>query len=66
LLDSLVLTSDDWFIDAEIMINTNKLGIAFYEFPIEFYKLHGWASFVKFSAIFEFIRNLIHYKFRGR
>ena len=66
LLDSLALTSDDWFIDAEIMINTNKLGIKFYEFPIEFYELHGRVSFVKFSAIFEFIRNLIHYRFKGK
>ncbi len=66
LLDSLVLTSDDWFIDAEIMINTHKLGIKFYEFPIEFYELHGRVSFVKFSAIFEFIRNLIYYRFKGK
>ena len=66
LLDSLVLTSDDWFIDAEIMINTHRLGIKYYEFPIEFYELHGRVSFVKFSAIFEFIRNLIYYRFKGK
>ena len=66
LLDKLVLTSDDWFIDAEIMINTSRLGIEFYEFPIEFYKLDGRASFVKFSAIFEFLRNLLIYRFKAK
>jgi len=66
LLDRLVLTTDDWFIDTEIMIKTNKLGMKFYEFPIEFYELHGRVSFVKFSAIFEFIRNLIYFRFKGK
>ncbi len=66
LLDRLALTSDDWFIDAEIVIETNRLGINFYEFPIEFYELHGRVSFVRFSAIFEFIRNLFYYRFKGK
>jgi len=60
----MVLTSDDWFIDAEIMININKLGIKYYEFPIEFHELIGRSSFVKFSAIFEFIRNLFVFRFK--
>ena len=58
------LTSDDWFIDAEIMININKLGIKYYEFPTEFYKLLGRSSFVRFSAITEFIRNLFIFRFK--
>ena len=66
LLDSLDLTSDDWFIDAEIMIDTSRLDKSIHEFPIEFYKLDGRASFVKFSAIFEFIRNLFRYRFSSR
>jgi len=49
------LTSDDWFIDAEIMINVRKLKLKFFEFPIEFYQLSGRPSFVKFNAILEFI-----------
>jgi len=58
------LTSDDWFIDAEIMINVRRFKLAFHEFPIEFYSLSGRASFVKFSAILEFIRNLIIFRFK--
>ena len=64
-LESLTLTSDDWFIDAEIMVNASRLGIVFYEFPIDFYELQGRTSFVKFYAIFEFIRNLIVLRFKA-
>ena len=58
------LTSDDWFIDAEIMINVRKLKLKFFEFPIEFYQLSGRPSFVKFNAILEFIRNLIIFRIK--
>ncbi|MFT5250570.1 MAG: glycosyltransferase involved in cell wall biosynthesis [bacterium] len=58
------LTSDDWFIDAEIMIEIKRLGVPFFEFPTEFHELSGRKSFVKFSAIFEFIRNLILFKLK--
>jgi len=62
--EQMKLTSDDWFIDAEIMIEINKLGIPFFEFQTNFYALKGRSSFVKFSAIVEFIRNLILFKFK--
>lgn len=62
--DKMNLTSDDWFIDAEIMINISKIGVKYYEFPINFYKLEGRASFVKFSAIIEFVRNLFIFRFK--
>lgn len=58
------LTSDDWFIDAEIMIEIKRLGVPFFEFPTEFHELNGRKSFVKFSAIFEFIKNLIIFKLK--
>lgn len=58
------LKSDDWFIDAEIMLKINENNMKFYEFPVEFYELSGRASFVKFKAIFEFMKNLIKYKLK--
>lgn len=58
------LTSDDWFIDAEIMINVNKLGIPYTEFPVDFLELEGRKSFVKFSAILEFLQNLLVFRFK--
>ncbi len=62
--EQLRLSSDDWFIDAEIMINLSRLGIKYHEFPVEFKELNGRASFVKFKAIFEFIKNMIRYRFK--
>ena len=64
-LEMLKLTSTDWFIDAEIMLNARKLNLRIYEFPISFFKNTGRASFVKFSAIFEFVKNMIKYKLKG-
>jgi glycosyltransferase involved in cell wall biosynthesis len=60
--EKLNLTSDDWFVDAEIMIKASNLGVKFYEFPIEFEQLDGRASFVNLNTALEFIRNLISYK----
>jgi hypothetical protein len=60
--EKLSLTSYDWFIDAEIMIRIGQLKIRYFESPINFYKLQGRTSFVKFSAIWEFIKNMINYK----
>jgi glycosyltransferase involved in cell wall biosynthesis len=63
-LYALKLTSDDWFIDAEIMILARKLKYKTYEFPIEFSELKGRKSFVKVQAIFEFIGNLIKFRLK--
>jgi glycosyltransferase involved in cell wall biosynthesis len=58
------LTSDDWFIDAEIMLEVKRLKLSFYEFPTEFLSLNDRQSFVKFSAILEFVKNLFLFKFK--
>ncbi|MCF8275492.1 MAG: glycosyltransferase family 2 protein [Flavobacteriales bacterium] len=57
------LRSDDWFIDAEIMLNVRDLGMTYHEIPVEFYELEGRASFVKLPAIVEFVKNLLQYRF---
>ncbi len=57
------LRSDDWFIDAEIMLNVRDKQMSFKELPIEFYELEGRSSFVKPAAIWEFIKNLFNYRF---
>ena len=57
------LKSDDWFIDAEIMLNIRDKKMTFYELPIEFYELEGRSSFVKPAAIWEFMKNLFNYRF---
>ncbi|HAP70528.1 MAG TPA: hypothetical protein DCR04_12530 [Flavobacteriales bacterium] len=61
--EQMSLKSDDWFIDAEIMLNVRDL--KFNEFPIEFYELAGRSSFVKLPAVWEFIKNLVEYRLGG-
>ncbi len=66
-LKKMKLTSDDWFVDAEIMIRASQLNLRVVECPIHFVENANRASFVKFSAIWEFIKNLYafrRYKFR--
>jgi len=58
------LSSDDWFVDAEIMINVRRYKMKFEEFPVIFKELENRKSFVKVGAILEFIRNLIIYRIR--
>ncbi|MEA1963378.1 MAG: glycosyltransferase family 2 protein [Patescibacteria group bacterium] len=63
--NKLNLKSDDWFIDAEIMINARRLKTKIAEMPTEFLGLCGKRkSFVRLPAIFEFIKNLILFRIR--
>jgi glycosyltransferase involved in cell wall biosynthesis len=62
--NNLNLSSDDWFIDAEIMIRARKLKLKIKDFPVIFSKLEDRRSFVKFGAVFEFISNLIKYRIK--
>ena len=58
--DRMVLNSTDWFIDAEIMLNALKLDLKIYELPVQFKPLVDRKSFVKWSAVIEFSKNLFH------
>ena len=60
----LQLISNDWFADAEIMLEVRRLHLNFYEFPVIFSQIKDRRSFVRVSAIIEFLRNLITYRFR--
>lgn len=62
--DKFKLESDDWFIDAEIMIKARRLKLRVFDFPVEFSKLEDRKSFVKFGAIFEFMLNLFIYRIK--
>ena len=56
--EALDLQSDDWFIDAEIVLSARRQGLAVAELPVIFHRNDERASFVGFSAIVEFIRNM--------
>ncbi|HBD25119.1 MAG: hypothetical protein A2566_02210 [Candidatus Zambryskibacteria bacterium RIFOXYD1_FULL_40_13] len=63
-LEKLKLTSNDWFIDAEIIIQASRLNFSIKEIPTIFYVNKQRSSFLKFKAILEFISNLIRYRIK--
>lgn len=62
-LQKLKLRSDDWFIDAEIMIEGHKNNFKIKEIPTNFLKLEDRPSFINTKAILEFLKNFIKYRF---
>lgn len=60
--ERMTLQSTDWFIDAEIMIQARGLGLRVGEMETEFLGLTGRRSFIKLSAVFEFLHNLLRYR----
>lgn len=62
--EQLRLTADDWFIDAEIMIQAQASGLRIGELPITFQPLEGRRSFVTAGTVIEFIRNLVRYRIK--
>ena len=65
--DQMQLQSNDWFIDAEIVLAARRLRLSIGEIPVVF-SASERASFVRVAAIGEFLKNMTHYrlgKFRG-
>jgi glycosyltransferase involved in cell wall biosynthesis len=62
--ERLALASDDWFIDAEIMIQARRLGFRVGEVETVFLPLADRRSFVHVQAILEFLVNLVRYRLR--
>ena len=64
--ERLSLESKDWFIDAEIIIKAEQLGMTIEEVPIDFRPREEGKSNVRPAAVLEFLRNLIVYRISGR
>lgn len=64
--EAMNLTSDDWFIDAEIVLEAKRLGFRIDEMPVVFRRNDERQSFVKPSANLEFLRNMFARRVRGR
>ncbi|OGY51730.1 MAG: hypothetical protein A3J59_03620 [Candidatus Buchananbacteria bacterium RIFCSPHIGHO2_02_FULL_56_16] len=62
--EQLRLSADDWFIDAEIMLQAQSLNLRIGELPTTFQSLEGRQSFVTAGTVVEFIGNLIRYRFK--
>jgi len=59
------LKSNDWFTDAEIMIEANRLKLRICEVATVFYKNERRPSFVRPVVILEFVYNLLKYRFKS-
>ena len=57
------LHSDGWFVDAEIMILARRMKLKIGELGTGFSCLVNRPSFVKISSIFEFLENLVRFRF---
>lgn len=58
--DKMRLTADDWFLDAEMIIQARRLKLKIDEIPMEFYKCRYRKSFVDVNAVFEFVKNIFY------
>lgn len=57
--DKLRLEANDWFLDAEMLIQARRLKFKMGDVPTEFYKCCFRKSYVRPDAILEFVRNLL-------
>jgi hypothetical protein len=64
--EALDLQSDDWFIDAEILLSARRRGLAIAELPVVFHRNDERASFVRPAAILEFLGNMGRQRFSRR
>jgi glycosyltransferase involved in cell wall biosynthesis len=60
------LKSDDWFIDAEIVLAARREGLRVNELPVVFNRNEERASFVRADAILEFLRNMARARLKRR
>lgn len=56
------LQSDDWFIDAEIVLAARSAGLRIGEMKVVFLENPERSSFVRVSAIWEFVKNMMRYR----
>ncbi len=62
--EKLHLESNDWFIDAEIMIKIRRMNIKIGDIKTDFHKNPERESFISFKANFEFIKNIILWRLK--
>jgi hypothetical protein len=57
--NKLKLQSDDWFLDAEIMIQARRYHAKLAEIPTVFFEVTGRKSFVRVKHVLEFLKNFL-------
>ena len=63
--ERLDLSSDDWFVDAELVLDARRLGLKVVDLPVV-YSPGRRASYVKPDAILETARHMLRYRLTGR
>jgi glycosyltransferase involved in cell wall biosynthesis len=58
------LCSKDWFIDAEVMLKSRRLGLDLVEVPVEFMPRQAGRSWVNLGTTLEFLANMTRALFR--
>jgi dolichol-phosphate mannosyltransferase len=59
------LTSEDWFLEAEVMLKARHLRLPVIEINVRGQPREAGHSHVRFGTILEFMRNIIAYRFGG-
>jgi len=62
-LERMNLQSKDWFLDPEVMIKAKRLGLQVYEFNVMAQMREGGTSHVRPATCWEFVINLLKYRF---
>jgi hypothetical protein len=59
------LESRDWFLDPEIMIKAKRLGLDVFEMNVLAHMREGGTSNVRMGTCWEFVKNLVRWRFRA-
>jgi glycosyltransferase involved in cell wall biosynthesis len=65
-LERMNLESKDWFLDPEVMIKAKRLGLGVFEMNVIAQMREGGSSHVHSTTCWEFLVNLLRYRFVGR
>jgi glycosyltransferase involved in cell wall biosynthesis len=66
ILDKMVLESNDWFTDSEIMLQASLMNLKVCEVSSVFHKNETRKSFINGATIIEFLINLVSYRFKKK
>jgi glycosyltransferase involved in cell wall biosynthesis len=64
-LERMALRSDDWFLDAEIMLKARHLRLPVIEIDVPGHAREGGTSNVTKATVLEFLRNILRYRMGG-
>lgn len=59
------LSSDDWFLEAEVMLKARHLQIPVVEVDVQSHERQAGRSHVRIATVLEFLRNIIVYRLGG-